>query len=266
MGDKKDHLPFAWPFPKEPSLFYRWKSKTTIALVWMCSKLMFSCGLNKMVVRNRETFVRLLQDKSRPLLTVSNHRCNVDDPLMWSFLSFREFFQSLTRFRYILAAHNICFTKPWHTTFFSAGRCIPCVRGAGVFQQGVDYCVDALSKNGWVHMFPEGKVTPEPIRIKWGVSRLIAEPPTPPILLPVWVNGMQNVWPDTPPYYPKFGHTVEVVVGEPIDTRDLLTNLKGTTELERRKEIADFVQRELFRLGKHVDVPSSPTTSKRKSG
>lgn len=69
-------------------------------------------------------------------------------------------------------------------------------------------CVEILSKNGWVHIFPEGRVTKIPIRIKWGISRLIKESSTPPILLPIWLNGMENVWPSKPPYYPKIGKVI----------------------------------------------------------
>jgi monolysocardiolipin acyltransferase len=76
---------------------------------------------------------------------------------------------------------------------FSLGRCIPCVRGEGIFQRGVQECIDALNRNDWVHVFPEGKVTPQPIRIKWGVSRMIEEPRLAPILLPIWLDGMQTM-------------------------------------------------------------------------
>lgn len=50
---------------------------------------------------------------------------------------------------------------------------MPIVRGAGVYQKGVDFCIDKLSENQWIHIFPEGKVTPFPIRIKWGVARMV---------------------------------------------------------------------------------------------
>jgi monolysocardiolipin acyltransferase len=89
---------------------------------------------------------------------------------------------------------------------FSLGRCIPCVRGEGIFQRGVDECISVLSKNEWVHVFPEGKVTLTPIRIKWGVARMIEETKTAPILLPIWIDGMESILSTTKPYYPRFGN------------------------------------------------------------
>ncbi|KAK0399996.1 hypothetical protein QR680_003306 [Steinernema hermaphroditum] len=253
----EDGFKFPWPFPKKTSWFYRWKSNLAMSTVHLLSKTLFAADINKMVIRNRDVLVQQIANTSRPLLTVANHRCNIDDPLLWSVLTWKEFFGNLNRYRYTLAAHNICFTKSWHTKLFSLGRCVPIVRGAGVKQEGMDFCIEKLDERQWVHIFPEGKVTPQPIRIKWGVARLVMEAKLPPVVLPIWVNGMDSVWPTEKPYYPRFGKSVEITVGEPLDMQLILPTLRTSAELDRRKELADIIQEKLFSLGKAVTTRSS---------
>uniref|UniRef100_A0A1I8AAT6 Tafazzin family protein n=1 Tax=Steinernema glaseri TaxID=37863 RepID=A0A1I8AAT6_9BILA len=237
-----DRFNFPWPFPKKESLLYRLKSNIAMCTVQLLSKTLFAANVNKMVIRNKDVLVKHIANTSRPLLTISNHRCNIDDPLLWSTLTWREFFANISRYRYTLAAHNICFTKAWHTTLFSLGRCVPIVRGAGVKQEGMDFCIEKLDERKWVHVFPE--------------ARLAMEAKLPPIVLPIWVTGMDTVWPNEKPYYPRFGHSVEVTVGEPLDMQKILPTLRTSTEIDRRKELADIIQGKLFSLGEAVGVRS----------
>ncbi|GMR47666.1 hypothetical protein PMAYCL1PPCAC_17861, partial [Pristionchus mayeri] len=261
---------FPWPFPAgKPSAVYRFKSYLALSFVGILSKSMFIGGANKLVVKNKDTLLKLLKDQSRPLITVANHRCNIDDPLMWSMLTLREFAKTIDYqryqycqmyhvsfswnvffFRYTLAAHNICFSKKSHTTIFSLGRCVPCVRGEGIYQKGMDFCLEKMEKdNAWIHIFPEGKVLDGPGRLKWGVGRLVNECSKPPLVLPIWVDGMSKVWPTHPPYYPRCGHTVNVFIGDVIDTKDWLQQLKNEDKESSRKKMTDLIQRSLFTLG-----------------
>ncbi|VDK54054.1 unnamed protein product [Anisakis simplex] len=249
---------FEWPFPKKPSLFYRFCSNTVLTSVFLVSKLLFAFNLNKITVVNKDKLLSLIRDRSRPLITVANHRSNLDDPLLWTIFSFREFISGRSRFRYILAAHNICFTNAWHTAFFSLGRCVPVVRGIGVYQRAVDFCIDMLAENKWVHVFPEGKVTPKPIRIKWGVARMIMESPIPPLVVPIWAERMGEVFTSDPPFRPHFGKHVNVTVGDVLDMKEYVNRFDGKTEIERRKAIADIVQEHLFALGRKVNSSSTP--------
>lgn len=128
-----------------------------------------------------------------------------------------------SRMRWSLAAHDICFTNSFHSWLFALGKCVPVVRGAGVHQPALDFCVERLRRGDWVHIFPEGRVNvaKERIRLKWGVGRLVAECPAP-LVLPVWHEGMDAVLPNREPYVLNFRKRVFLHVGEPIQIHHLL--------------------------------------------
>lgn len=40
----------------------------------------------------------------------------------------------------------------------------------------------------------------------------IMESPNPPILLPIWIHQMAEVWPQSKPYYPRVGKVVNMTL------------------------------------------------------
>ncbi|CAL7944221.1 unnamed protein product [Xylocopa violacea] len=204
-------------------------------------------------VYNKQVINRALdtRPKNMPLITVSNHHSCFDDPGIWATLDLRHLF-SRRKIRWSLAAQDICFTNSWHSYFFMLGKCIPVIRGAGVYQEAMDFCIEKLTAGDWVHVFPEGKVNmfKENIRLKWGVGRLIMESPVTPIVIPIYHLGMDQILPNEPPYLLRFRKKVTMNYGEPIDFSELVQKLRATkaSDTEARKVITDRIQEELLRL------------------
>ncbi|XP_037827570.1 tafazzin homolog [Lucilia sericata] len=203
--------------------------------------------MNKTKVYNRERLIEAVAKRPPgvPLVTVSNHHSCFDDPGLWGVLPVRYVCNSF-KIRWSMAAHDICFTNKYHSTFFMFGKCIPVIRGQGVYQDAVDICVQKVKLGHWVHVFPEGKVnmTKEEMRLKWGVGRIIYESSKVPIIIPMWHEGMDDVLPNVEPYILKWGKRVTVNIGKPIDMNDFINDLKSRNvpEPEARKLITDKIQ------------------------
>jgi monolysocardiolipin acyltransferase len=155
----------------------------------------FTAFLNSTTIRNKEALVSAVFNRPAgvPLITVTNHESCIDDPgLIGNFMTYSQLLNQ-PKMRWALSAHDICYTRKIYSSFFSHGKCIPVVRGWGVYQKAVDFCIERLNQHGdWVHIFPEGKVNMERkglLRLKWGVGRMIAELDTVPIVLPFWSVG-----------------------------------------------------------------------------
>ncbi|KAF7995496.1 hypothetical protein HCN44_006603 [Aphidius gifuensis] len=244
-----------WIIPKlrqPPSRLWRFASTLTFFAVGIFSKIIIQ-WLNKTTVYNRHILANNLdtRPKNKPLITVSNHHSCFDDPGIWATLNMRHLFRK-QKMRWSLAAHDICFTNKWHSYFFMFGKCIPIVRGNGVYQEAINFCIEKLGCGDWVHVFPEGKVNmyKDQIRLKWGIGRLIMESPITPIVIPIYHYGFDEVLPNFPPYYIRTGKKITLNYGEPIDFTDIIANLKksNATEIEIRKTITDKIDDELQRL------------------
>lgn len=116
----------------------------------------------------------------------------------------------------------------------------------------MDFMIERLKEGAWVHIFPEGKVNmgQTRMRLKWGVGRLIYDCPITPVVLLFYHIGMDSVLPNKLPYIPRVGNIVTIVVGEPLDFRDMVQEMReqGEGDERARKRITDVIEEEMGKL------------------
>ncbi|KAI2794968.1 hypothetical protein POX_a01569 [Penicillium oxalicum] len=247
-----------------------------------------------------EDFTALLDSRQDPsqrtkgLITVSNHISVMDDPLIWGLLP--------TRFwnkRWSFGSHDICFQgrsslpialrirlsvvgQPAITRrseCFSKGPFpVDHHRGKPERQQFSleNFCVDpfpdlpiAYTTNGedshmapsayacnsysWVHIFPEGKIHQSPRQtmryFKWGIARLILEANECPDVVPMWIEGFDQIMHESrefPRFLPRIGKKVSITFGSKVDAEKEFGELRSRWQkLKAKVEKADAQSRDL---------------------
>ena len=172
-------------------------------------------------IHNRLALLKIVTSRD-PLLTVSNHTTGIDDPLIWAAaFTTREFmiFANSDRLRWVSGAKEIMFNHPVLAWYFTSTRVLPTMRGQGVGQECVSKSVAILKRrNGWMHVFPEGRVNKDSyrryLRLKWGIGRMMAE--AKPTLLPIRHFDTEHL--DTDCGYRTFRPRIDIVIGTPVDT------------------------------------------------
>jgi monolysocardiolipin acyltransferase len=99
----------------------------------------------------------------------------------------------------------------------------------------------ACNSFGWIHIFPEGMIHQDPNRnmryFKWGVARLILEPRECPDVVPMFIEGTDQIMHESrqfPRFIPRIGKKVTITFGNQVDTEAVFGDLR-----KRWKEIRD---------------------------
>ncbi|PNS16116.1 hypothetical protein CAC42_4517 [Sphaceloma murrayae] len=88
-------------------------------------------------------------------------------------------------------------------------------------------------RHAWVHVFPEGKIHQHPEMtmryFKWGVSRMLLEAEPCPDLVPMWIEGFDQIMHESrefPRFVPRAGKQVSVTFGQRVDTERVFGDLR----------------------------------------
>ena len=203
----------------------RWYHPWLAAIVAGASRFIMR-RMNTLTIEGRERFDALAERHGRGLLTFSNHVSLFDDPLLTA--NFAP--SGYDEMRWVASDALNFFGTGWRAWIFTAGKCVPVVRGAGVGQDGFHFLSDRLAAGAWIHIFPEGGRTRDSRGLmqapfKLGIGRLIDE--AHPIALPFYHHGMQGVLP-VGSNRPRAGQRVHLLFGEPTSCDDaFLASLAG---------------------------------------
>jgi monolysocardiolipin acyltransferase len=107
----------------------------------------------------------------------------------------------------------------------------------------------ACNSNSWIHIFPEGMIHQDPDRnmryFKWGVARLILEPPECPDVVPMFIEGTDEIMHEArqfPRFIPRIGKKVTVTFGREVNTEAIFGDLRQRWKELRDKDYAARVQ------------------------
>ncbi|KAG0633009.1 hypothetical protein HOY80DRAFT_668533 [Tuber brumale] len=185
-------------------------------------------GLDKFLVLLRSR--REVSGRRQGLVTVSNHISVLDDPLLFAPLPLPLLLHPPS-IRYSLGSHDVCFRNGLTSTYFALGQVLPTYRLhksplGGPFQPAINTSITLLSypHHAWVHVFPEGRVHQKrnyQMRyFRWGVSRLLLEADVPPLVVPIFITGLDEVMHEArrwPRFVPRVGKKVRICFGDPVD-------------------------------------------------
>ena len=226
--------------PEERAAITRWSPGNTRVnrfLAWLVMRLSqwVMQRRNRMSIDGLERLRALHDRDERGLLTFSNHVSRLDDPLLISNCGLDEL--PYDRMRWVSADALTLFGTRTSAFIFSAGKCVPTVRGGGLEQPALIFLRDRLRDGAWIHIFPEGGANRDPrarLRhpLKAGIGRLIDE--THPLVLPFYHYGMHRVAPHR--QLPGRGQHVHVLFGKAVDCdRTFVERLAGSADDRRTR-------------------------------
>ena len=101
----------------------------------------------------------------------------------------------------------------------------------------------AFNSYSWLHIFPEGKVHQSPRKtmryFKWGVARLILEASECPDVVPIWIEGTDQVMDEErsfPRFLPRINNKISITFGDKADSDTVFGDLRRRWQKLREQE------------------------------
>lgn len=114
--------------------------------------------------------------------------------------------------------------------------------------------------HGWVHIFPEGMIHQTPTYnmryFKWGLARLILEPDVCPDVVPMWIEGTDQIMHESrtfPRFLPRALRSVSVTFGDPVDTDVRFGDLRKRWQVLKDQAIKSEAKATAKSQGKTID-------------
>ena len=123
-------------------------------------------------------------------------------------------------------------------------------------------------KHSWIHIFPEGRVHQHPQKslryFKWGISRLILESEPLPEIIPIFIDGNQEVMHENrgwPRQIPRAGKKIRIAFGDTVDGERIFGDLRA-----RWKRLVGLQKEALVKRGENADWEMGELTEGLKYG
>jgi len=167
--------------------------------------------LNRTQIYGKQNII----DLSPPFVFVSNHLTILDDAFIDSLIFFPRAFFDWKFLPYHTPEERNFYKGRILSTVMNYARCIPIRRDKGIYQPGINKCIEILKNKNIVHIYPEGtrSRSGELGKARGGVGRIIYESKAP--VIPCYHQGLEEILP-VGNIFPRFGKKVKIQIGLPI--------------------------------------------------
>jgi len=225
--------------PENPSLSFRIKAYILMGCIITPLIQIFMRLLN----RTRITGIENIKDLDSKWILASNHLSILDDLFLGPILLFPKSMRGYSYFPYHAPEERNFYKKRLISSFMRHCKSIPLIRGAGIFQPGMNRIIKSVDEGGILHIYPEGtrSRSGKIAAGKPGIGRIVCE--TGAVVIPVYHQGLEGVLP-IGTTIPRIGKDIRIAIGEPMRFE---TEVEPGKEIKKWKSISTEITEEIHK-------------------